>query len=114
MFWIYQEFFITKLSTWFVGSDFDPRHQYIVLYELIAVINSLTPGRYGVIFRVYFLNKFYEMVSWALLKLVSRECHYRKTSNISRIFVSNIIVDNSYVVGSSPVGAAPTTSSLST
>ena len=40
--------------------------------------------------------------------------NYRKTSNISRIFVGNKIVDNSDVVGASPVGAAPITSSFAT
>ena len=40
--------------------------------------------------------------------------YYHKTSNISRILVSNKIVDHSDVVGASPVGAAPTTSSFST
>ena len=42
------------------------------------------------------------------------EWAYYKTSNISRILVSNKIVDNSDVVGAPPVGAAPTTSSFST
>ena len=42
------------------------------------------------------------------------QLEYRKTSNISRILVSNKIVDNSDAVGASPVGAAPTTSSFST
>ena len=49
-----------------------------------------------------------------MYKLRESKIRYRKTSNISRIFVGNYIVDNSYVVGASPVGAAPTTSSFST
>ena len=40
--------------------------------------------------------------------------NYRKTSNISRILLSNKIVDHSDVVGAAPVVAAPTTSSFST
>ena len=40
--------------------------------------------------------------------------HYRKTSNISRMLLSNKIVDRWDVVGVSPVGAAPTTPSFLT
>ena len=51
--------------------------------------------------------------AWTLVTTIQRYA-WRKTSNISRILVSNYMGDNSDVVGASPVGAAPTTSSYLT
>ena len=47
-----------------------------VFCELKYWFNPLNPGRCGSIFQMYFLNSFYEILSWITpMKLVFGECH---------------------------------------